>query len=624
MDRVRYRLDNAFSAGTPVLVAYLALATVFLIVVAAAAIAIADIDTGSNSGFVEGAWQALMRTLDAGTMGGDVGWGFRVIALLVTLGGIFIVSTLIGLLATGINQKLEDLRKGRSLVVENGHTLILGWSPKLLAIVSELMIANENQQHAAIVIMAAEDKVWMEDEIRAKVGTNKTTRVVCRTGVPSDPRDLEIVNPLASKSIIVLSPEDESADAEVIRSVLALMQTDPELADMNVVAELNDERNATALGMATKGRVSTVVSSDIIAKITAQVCRQSGLSAVYQDLLDFSGDEIYFAAEPRVAGMSFADALLSFDAASIVGVRFSEGRIELNPPMTTRLEAGDQLIAIAEDDDKIIFTGPPASSSDGTDTAGVLDVAVREKLLIVGWNHLGPRLLHQLDQYVAEESVVHVVYDKDLVTESDLDFEGLQRLTVTKEVADTSQHEPLQRLFEENDFDHVVVLCYRSGISVAEADARTLMTLLQLRQLVADPAQGEQRVSIVTELLDVKDVDLARVANPDDFVVSEQLVSLLLAQLSENPSLGSVFADLFDSYESEIMLKPVSAYLETGKSMPFGDAVAAARRFHEVAIGYRKNHSNGANSPASVVVNPRKSAEVSFTDQDQLIVVTTA
>jgi hypothetical protein len=121
----------------------------------------------------------------------------------------------------------------------------------------------------------------------------------------------------------------------------------------------------------------------------------------------------------------------------------------------------------------------------------------------------------------------------------------------------------------------------------------------------------------------VKDVELARVANPDDFVVSEQLVSLLMTQLSENPDLGSVFADLFDSYESEIMLKPIDAYIEPGRPVPFHNAVAAARRFHEIAIGYRKNQDHGS-VPDSIVVNPPKSTEVAFEHGDQLIVVTTS
>jgi hypothetical protein len=42
--------------------------------------------------------------------------------------GILVFSTLIGVIFTGIDNKLTELRKGRSFVVERGHTIIFGWS----------------------------------------------------------------------------------------------------------------------------------------------------------------------------------------------------------------------------------------------------------------------------------------------------------------------------------------------------------------------------------------------------------------------------------------------------------------------------------------------------------------
>ena len=85
----------------------------------------------------------LMRTLDPGTMGGDEGSRAFLLAMLtVTLGGIFIVSILIGILTTGIEGKLEQLRKGRSFVAETGHTVVLGWSSQIFTLLSELIAAN--------------------------------------------------------------------------------------------------------------------------------------------------------------------------------------------------------------------------------------------------------------------------------------------------------------------------------------------------------------------------------------------------------------------------------------------------------------------------------------------------
>ncbi|HMU85641.1 MAG TPA: hypothetical protein PKC35_20010, partial [Leptospiraceae bacterium] len=119
-DRMRYRFDNLMSRGSIALIIYLGLLTVALIV----GVTIIDIagdlapadDKGEKPGFSELLWKSLLRTLDPGTMGGDTGdWGFLFSMFVVTIGGIFIVSTLVGILATGIDQKLEDLRKGKSL-----------------------------------------------------------------------------------------------------------------------------------------------------------------------------------------------------------------------------------------------------------------------------------------------------------------------------------------------------------------------------------------------------------------------------------------------------------------------------------------------------------------------------
>src|SRR5450759_578170 len=128
---------------------------------------------------------------------------YLIVMLVVTLGSLFMVSILIGTLTSGIQGKVEDLRKGRSRVLENGHVLILGWSPQIYTILSELMIANENQKNARIVILADKDKTEMEDELHARVETIGRTRIICRSGSPIDITDIEIASPHEARSIII-------------------------------------------------------------------------------------------------------------------------------------------------------------------------------------------------------------------------------------------------------------------------------------------------------------------------------------------------------------------------------------------------------------------------------------
>ncbi len=223
--RLRYQFDNLMARGTPALISMLFVLSLIVVFIAGAIISIAGFAQAGETArlsFGEAAWESLMRTLDSGTMGGDTGTGFRVVMLFVTLGGIFVVSALIGVLNNGIEDQMARLRKGRSRVLESNHTLILGWSAQIFTILNELMIANENQAKARIVILADKDKVEMEDEIKERVEGKGKTRIICRNGSPIDPNDLEIASPHLAKSIIVLPPENSDPDTDVIKTVLAI------------------------------------------------------------------------------------------------------------------------------------------------------------------------------------------------------------------------------------------------------------------------------------------------------------------------------------------------------------------------------------------------------------------
>ena len=194
-DRLRYRFDNYMARGTTALIGGLGMISLIAILAAAAVLSLGQVaqEGAEPPGFVEAAWESLMRALDSGAVGGDTGWSFRLVMFCVTFFGIFVLSTLIGVLNTGIEAKLDELRKGRSRVIERGHTVILGWSDQVFPVVAELVVANANQKDSCIVVMGEKDKIEMEDELRAQVGATGRTRVVCRTGNPIDLADLDIV-----------------------------------------------------------------------------------------------------------------------------------------------------------------------------------------------------------------------------------------------------------------------------------------------------------------------------------------------------------------------------------------------------------------------------------------------
>jgi ion channel POLLUX/CASTOR len=623
--RFQYQFDNLMARGTPAMIGMLFVFSLIIVIIAGAIISAASfVQEGASESlsFGEAMWESLMRTLDSGTMGGDTGTGFRAIMLFVTLGGIFVVSALIGVLNNAIESQMERLRKGRSLVLETNHTLVLGWSTQIFTILNELMTANENQPNARIVILADKDKVDMEDEIRERVEIKGKTRIICRNGSPIDPNDLEITNPHSAKSIIVLPPENSDPDTDVIKTVLAITNNpNRRLEPYHIVTQIRNPKNMDVLKLVgEKDHVQAVETGDLIARVVAQTSRQSGLSVVYTELMDFGGDEIYFKQEPALSGKTFGEALLAYEDSCLMGLRKADGKIFLSPPMDTRIESGDQIFALSADDDTIRVSNqslPPINEAVIRSNWSALEPQP-EKCLILGWNRSGTTIVHELDNYVAKGSQVTVVADIYNV-EKQIKAQGgkLKNQTLVVEEGETTDRDLLDRLGVQ-DYDHVIVLAY-STVEPQEADAKTLVTLLHLRDMAQ---KDETPFSIVSEMLDLRNRELAEATQVDDFIVSEHLISLMMAQLSENADLFDVFADIFDPEGAEIYLKPVSDYVTPGTSVNFYTVVEAARRRGETTLGYRiTSEANNAGKAYGVHTNPKKSETVTFSPEDKVIVI---
>ena len=463
--RLRYRFDTAMSRGTGIVILWLAAITFGLVFVAALVLTVFGIGVNEDKtpSLLERFWQSLLRILDPGTFSGDAGWPLRITMLLVTLLGVLIGGSLIGLIVAAVDSKVERLRRGRSVVVERGHTLILGWSPRVFTLISEIVEANANQRRRRIVVLAPEEKPEMEAAIRERVGYTKTTRIVCRTGDPSSPHDLRIVNADEARSIVVLAGgKDGAGDAEAVKAALAVTTTGSHPSHAAVVAELNDIETAHALYEATGGRVTTVRAVDVVARITAQACRQPGLSFVWQDLLDFTGDEIYFKPAPELEGHTYGEALLAYEASSVIGRRSTDGTVSVNPPTSSVFGAGDSVIAISADDDTIVFSGFADESADVV--ASPPPPERLERLLVVGWSHIGPFVLRELDPFAPPGSEVDVLVNRELVDPGELVDVDLDRLQ--PKFHDTGGNlDVLSDSVRSRAYDKVIILGYRRGIS---------------------------------------------------------------------------------------------------------------------------------------------------------------
>ena len=125
--QLAYRVDVFLSVhpyGKP-----LALLVATLLLICLGGLALYGVTDGS---LAECLWLSWTYIADSGNHAGSEGIGWKLVSVSISYSGMLIFAMMLGLVSDAISEKLDSLRKGRSEVVEQNHTLILGWSHKLV------------------------------------------------------------------------------------------------------------------------------------------------------------------------------------------------------------------------------------------------------------------------------------------------------------------------------------------------------------------------------------------------------------------------------------------------------------------------------------------------------------
>jgi Trk K+ transport system NAD-binding subunit len=615
-DRTRYWVDRTVVKGMTTVAGWLAL--VCLAVVAPASALLVWTDSRSPDtvqGKMATVWRTVGQTL---RLGGEVGPPLRIVlSVLLALVSLLYVSTLVGLVTTAITDRLSELQRGQSTVVERGHSLVLGWSEQTPTLVAELLAAHAQRRNSAVVVLADRDKLDMERELRAVVTAagGRRVRLLCRRGRPADPAALARVSPAAAGAVVVLPPDTPEADTQVVKTLLALRSVVGDARPVRVVAAVRQTRHvATARLAAGPGAVVLDVDG-IAARILVQCVLEPGLSRVLEDLLDFAGAELHVHRVRGLGGRTFADLRAACAEACVVGLVRPDGSPLLNPPPRTVLGPDDAVVVLAEDETPPTWNetpptwnvtpstrneipptrnetsltrnetpstwkAPPApplppSSSAKAATAAAIRAAPR-RVLVLGWNRRGPEIVDGLARN---------------------GWEAVREETLP--APDPAHH----------------VLVLGGPDDHPDPDEHTLVTLLRLR---AAEQEAGRRTPTVAELTDAHHRPLAPAGPHTDLVVGGWLVGLLMAQVSQTTELAAAFDELFSPAGNAVRLRPATDYVPEGTEAPFAALIEAAGRQGATALGYRPGDSR------IPLLNPPKTGTRRWSHEDTLIVVTTA
>jgi ion channel POLLUX/CASTOR len=638
-ERFRYKVDTFLAGGSKAL--FLSLAFSFagsITGILLLRLGLAELADDDETSLRKHLWVSFLELTDPGNMSQDSDSEpiYKIAGVAAGFTGVVIFSSLIAFLTTALSDAITHLRKGHSRVLEEDHSLILGWGPRVVEILNELAIANESESEAVVAILSTESKEDMDENLRVHFSDRKTTRIVTRNGPTASLTSLEHVSASTAKSAIVLATCDAAADdeaklesdANVVKTVLALASSVDADHPISIVAELFDPKNRGVVEDIAPGRVVVVDAEEILAKIMVQTSRTSGLAVVYSELLSFDGCEIYFY-KGTWNGVTFGELQFRFADGVPIGLRRSDGRIEMRPPVGQVLAFDDEIIIVAQDDSSIEFKAQMVARPHEIIPPQRQVERRKERMLIVGWSAKAPLVIGEYGSYVLEGSSVDVV----LAEPPDAIREEVARLSAAQASVEVRLIEanPLDREslagLQPFSYDTVIVLRQDpEGPPNAERiDAESIMVLLHLRRLRRDLPPGTWvGTKIITEVLDSQNQDLINRAGVDDFIISDRLVSMIFAQLSQEPRIKLVYDDLFEEAGSEIYVKPAWLYFDQlPANVRFCDLMRVAQnRSDEVCIGYKIKALDGdGDKNFGVSLVPPKDAMIQITHHDSLVVV---
>ena len=110
-------------------------------------------------------WRSFTQIIDAGGIEADEPSTRlnKFIGILSVMLGLVFFSALVAFITNEFTLKVESLRKGKSSVIENGHTLILGFGAQIIEIIEQLILANEYKKKSCVVALSNTDKAVMDD-----------------------------------------------------------------------------------------------------------------------------------------------------------------------------------------------------------------------------------------------------------------------------------------------------------------------------------------------------------------------------------------------------------------------------------------------------------------------------
>lgn len=597
-ERFTYWFDNRMAKGSMGLINILILFSLVLVLVFAGIIKIFDVDSGQSTSSV--IWDSFATIINAWMPSFEDGSPVYLVSMaVIAIGGLLVTSVLIGIVASAIEERIVNLRKGNSAVIENDHIIVIGFYPGEFTLLRQLILAAGDDR-VKIVIGSDLERDELQQQIHENIDVPKNVKIICRKIDVYDPASIERLSIYTCRYVII-SPTNDADTVKMLLAVSKLIHSS-KVRNIRVNAIIAREEHRFPPTISKKHNVTTLQTNDTLAKIIAHSCTQSGLSKVFTEVFNFEGAELYLNKIDGVAGMTFNELMYSIDRAVPVGI-YRDHEIQMNPPADTVLTEKDQILVFAEERDSAVLIDRGIALAEDYPLRPIKPER-DTKALIFGYNKTLKTVLSELPENVQKVTLVNYPgTDRGIIERICRERE------IELEYAEGDTRSEMGLLELSRNAEHVIVLSNHDQ-DEEQADMAATFLLLNLRDI---RIRYHLRYNITAEMRREKNQNLVISDEYTDFVVASNMASLFLAQLAESPELVSAFREILSNEGNELYMKQAS-HLNCAGTHTVSELRQIAYRQGYIFLGHLTDTND-------YVFNPPLNATLTINNKDSIVVL---
>ncbi len=545
-NRFNYWFDNKMSKGSLGFIRILIIASILLAALIAGLIILFHFN---EEGEVASTfWDSIATIINAWMPSYEDGSpGYIALMAVVAIAGVLFTSVLIGIVTSAIEEKIDNLKKGNSMVLEKDHIVVLGFYPGEYSLLQQLILAAAGKP-SCVVVAEDMDREEMEESINENLDFPKNFRIVCRTVDITDPASLEKCSIETCKTVIV-SPTEDLKTIKTILAISSLLK-EKENPNISVNAIISKNEYKFPISLAKENNITTLQTNNILAKMIAHSCTQTGLSEIFREIFNFEGSEFYLVDFQNINKLTFGDIMSRTSNGTPIGI-YRDNKVIMNPDHNYSLKEEDKILVFSEEYDSIELVDPIKEKKSNI-KLNMIDSDDKIDTAIIGYNETLPIILEELP-----ENVSHVYLTCQDTSKEELKVlekvASKRKLKLSYYDGDLQSEEDLVKLAKMTE--HIVVL-NNHGEDDEESDMEVIFLLLNLRDI---RDRYKLKFNISVEMIQEHNQKLVGYGDHTDFLVSSSMSSLILAQLAESPEMIDVFREILSNEGNEIYLKNAGA-----------------------------------------------------------------